>query len=304
MKVINFMGQRKIAAVFSAILLISSIGSLVANGLNWGLDFTGGTLVEVHYSETAPLNEIRTTLDQGGFAGAIVVSFGSDRDVLIRLPQGYSDKDGARLLEELQGAFSGSVDLRRIEFVGPQVGEELRDQGGLAMLLALGLVMLYVAFRFQFKFSMGAVIALAHDVLITLGFFSLTALEFDLTVLAALLAVIGYSLNDTIVVSDRIRENFRKIRKAEPIHVINVSLTETLARTLVTSFTTLLVLSALALFGGEMIFGFAVALLVGVMIGTYSSIYVAASSLLALGISKEDLIVPVREGDDQESLLP
>ena len=304
MKVINFMGQRIIATVFSAILLIGSVASLTVNGLNWGLDFTGGTLVEVHYSQTAPLSEIRATLEGGGFAGAAVVSFGSDRDVLIRLPQGYSDKDGDRLLALLQSADTSDVELRRIEFVGPQVGEELRDQGGLAMLLALGLVMLYVAFRFQFKFSMGAVIALAHDVLIVLGFFSIIGLEFDLTVLAALLAVIGYSLNDTIVVSDRIRENFRKIRRADPVEVINISLSETLARTLVTSLTTMLVLVALAVFGGEMIFGFAVALLVGVMIGTYSSIYVAANALLSLGISKEDLMVPVKEGEEQENMLP
>ncbi len=304
MKVINFMGQRWVAVAFSVVLLLASIGSLSVRGLNWGLDFTGGTLVEVHYSDTAPLRAIRDNLETGGFAGAVVVSFGTDQDVLIRLPQGYSDKDGARLLQQLQAAYEGDVELRRIEFVGPQVGEELREQGGLAMLMALGLVMLYVAFRFQFKFSMGAVVALAHDVLITLGFFSIIGIEFDLTVLAALLAVIGYSLNDTIVVSDRIRENFRKIRKAEPIEVVNVSLTETLARTLVTSFTTLLVLVALAVFGGEMIFGFAVALLVGVVIGTYSSIYVAANSLLMLGISKEDLLVPVKEGAEQEDLLP
>ncbi len=304
MKIINFMGQRMVATVFSALLLIGSIGSLAVNGLNWGLDFTGGTLVEVHYSETARLQEIRDNLETSGFAGAVVVSFGSDKDVLIRLPQGFSDKDGARLLEQLQAAYTdGTVELRRIEFVGPAVGEELREQGGLAMLLALGLVMLYVAFRFQLKFSLGAVVALAHDVLITLGFFSITGIEFDLTVLAALLAVIGYSLNDTIVVSDRIRENFRKIRKAAPVEVINQSLTETLARTLVTSFTTLLVLVALAVYGGEMIFGFSVALLVGVLIGTYSSIYVAANSLLMLGISKEDLIVPVKEGEDQENLV-
>ena len=305
MKIINFMGQRYIAAIFSAVLLIASIGSLTVNGLNWGLDFTGGTLVEVHYTESAPLEKIRADLNASGYEGAVVVRFGTDKDVLIRLPQGYSDKDGARLLEELQAAYEeGDVELRRIEFVGPQVGEELRDQGGLAMLLALGLVMLYVGFRFQIKFAVGAVIALAHDVLIVLGFFSLSGTEFDLTVLAALLAVIGYSLNDTIVVSDRIRENFRKIRKAEPVEVINTSLTETLARTLVTSLTTMLVLVSLAVFGGEMIFGFAVALLVGVVIGTYSSIYVAANSLLTLGISKEDLMVPVKEGEDQESLLP
>ena len=302
MKTINFMGQRKLASVFSAVLLLVAIGSLSINQLNWGLDFTGGTLVEVHYSDTVPLDGVRRTLEEGGFARAIVVSFGSDRDVMIRLPKGYSDKDGARLLEQLQQAWTGDVELRRIEFVGPQVGDELREQGGLAMLLALGLVMLYVAFRFQFKFSVGAVVALIHDVLITLGFFSLLAIDFDLTVLAALLAVVGYSLNDTIVVSDRIRENFRKIRKALPIEVINVSLTETLGRTLVTSFTTLLVLVALAVFGGDMIHGFAVALIVGVLVGTYSSIYVAANTLLLLGVSKEDLMIPVREGADLDDL--
>ena len=304
MKAINFMGQRKLAMLFSVALLLVSIGSLATRQLNWGLDFTGGTLVEVHYSETADLNAIRNTLDTEGYSGAIVVSFGTDRDVMIRLPKGYSDKQGAELLARLQEAFAGSVELRRIEFVGPQVGDELREQGGLAMLLALGLVMLYIAFRFQFKFAVGAVVALVHDVIVTLGFFSITAMEFDLTVLAALLAVIGYSLNDTIVVSDRIRENFRKIRRADPVEVINISLTETLGRTLVTSLTTLLVLAALALFGGEMIHGFAIALIVGVAIGTYSSIYVAASTLLAMGVSKEDLMIPVKEGAEQEDLTP
>ncbi len=301
-RVINFMGQRKLAMFFSLVLLLASIASLATRQLNWGLDFTGGTLVEAHYSELAPLNEIRQTLDLGGFEGAVVVSFGSDRDVMIRLPQGYSDKDGARLLAQLQADFDGEVELRRIEFVGPQVGDELREQGGLAMLMALGLVMLYVAFRFQLKFSLGSVAALAHDVLITLGFFSILGLEFDLTVLAAMLAVIGYSLNDTIVVSDRIRENFRKIRKGDSEHIINVSLTETLGRTLVTSLTTLLVLLALFLFGGEMIHGFAVALIVGVAIGTYSSIYVAATTLMLLNIDKEDLMVPVKEGAEFDSL--
>ena len=301
-RVINFMGVRHIASGLSVLLLLVSVFSLVIRELNWGLDFTGGTLVEVHYSDTAPLQDIRNSLDQGGFEGAVVVSFGSERDVLIRLPQGYSDKDGARLLERLQQGWAGSVELRRIEFVGPQVGDELREQGGLAMLMALGLVMLYVAFRFQLKFSVGAVVALAHDVLITLGFFSVVGIEFDLTVLAALLAVIGYSLNDTIVVSDRIRENFRKLRKADPVRVINTSLSETLARTLVTSLTTLLVLTALALFGGEMIRGFALALIVGVLIGTYSSIYVAANSLLILGVSKEDLLIPVKEGANLDDL--
>jgi len=304
MKVIDFVGQRRLAMLVSLTLLLISIGSLATRQLNWGLDFTGGTLVEVHYSETADLNTIRSTLNAEGYSGAIVVSFGTDRDVMIRLPKGYSDQQGAQLLASLQEAFTGSVELRRIEFVGPQVGDELREQGGLAMLLALGLVMLYIAFRFQLKFAVGAVIALVHDVIITLGFFSITAMEFDLTVLAALLAVIGYSLNDTIVVSDRIRENFRKIRRADPVEVINISLTETLGRTLITSLTTLLVLAALALFGGEMIYGFAIALIVGVAIGTYSSIYVAASTLLLMGVSKEDLMIPVKEGAEQEDLTP
>ena len=304
MKTLNFMGQRKLAMIFSAVLLLISIGSLATKQLNWGLDFTGGTLVEVHYSETADLKAIRSTLDAEGYSGASVVSFGSDQDVMIRLAKGYSDKQGAELLGKLQEVFVGQVELRRIEFVGPQVGDELREQGGLAMLLALGLVMLYIAFRFQFKFAVGAVVALVHDVIITLGFFSIVGMEFDLTVLAALLAVIGYSLNDTIVVSDRIRENFRKLRRAEPVEVINITLTETLGRTLVTSLTTLLVLTALALFGGEMIYGFAIALIVGVAIGTYSSIYVAANALLIMGVSKEDLMIPVKEGADQEDLAP
>jgi preprotein translocase subunit SecF len=304
MKTINFMGQRKLAFAFSMLLILASIGSLATKQLNWGLDFTGGTLVEVHYSESADLNAIRGTLDKEGYAGAIVVSFGTDKDVLIRLPQGYSDKQGAQLLAKLQEAYAGGVELRRIEFVGPQVGDELREQGGLAMLLALGLVMLYIAFRFQFKFAIGAVVALVHDVIVVLGFFSIIGMEFDLTVLAALLAVIGYSLNDTIVVSDRIRENFRKLRKVDPTEVINISLTETLGRTLVTSLTTMLVLLALALFGGEMINAFAVALLVGVFIGTYSSIYVAANTLLLMGVSKEDLMIPVKEGAEQEEISP
>lgn len=304
MKVIDFMGQRKLAMLFSLTLLLISIGSLATRQLNWGLDFTGGTLVEVHYSETADLNAIRSTLNTEGYRGAVVVSFGTDRDVMIRLPKGYSDQQGAELMASLQETFAGSVELRRIEFVGPQVGDELREQGGLAMLLALGLVMLYIAFRFQLKFAVGAVVALVHDVIITLGFFSITGMDFDLTVLAAILAVIGYSLNDTIVVSDRIRENFRKIRRAAPVEVINISLTETLGRTLVTSLTTLLVLASLALFGGEMINGFAIALIVGVVIGTYSSIYVAASTLLLMGVSKEDLMIPVKEGAEQEDLTP
>ena len=304
MRVINFMGQRKLAMAFSLLLLALSIGALVTKQLNWGLDFTGGTLVEIHYSESADLNAIREVLGSTGYDGAVVVSFGTDRDVLIRLPKGYSDKQGGELLVILQESFSGTVELRRIEFVGPQVGDELREQGGLAMLLALGLVMLYIAFRFQIKFALGAVVALVHDVIITLGFFSIIGMEFDLTVLAAILAVIGYSLNDTIVVSDRIRENFRKLRRSDSQEIINTSLTETIGRTVVTSLTTLLVLIALAIFGGEMIHGFAIALIVGVAIGTYSSIYVAASTLMLMGVSKEDLMIPVKEGADQDSLTP
>jgi preprotein translocase subunit SecF len=288
----------------SGLLLLLAIGSLATRQLNWGLDFTGGTLVEVHYSATADLGAIRGTLETQGYAGAVVVSFGSDRDVLIRLPQGYTDEQGAALLAILQAAFTGDVELRRMEFVGPQVGDELREQGGLAMLMALGLVTLYIAFRFQLKFALGAVAALVHDVIITLGFFSITGMEFNLTVLAAVLAVIGYSINDTIVVFDRIRENFRKLRRVEPDEVMNISVTETLARTLVTSLTTLLVVGALALFGGEMIFGFAVSLIVGVIVGTYSSIYVASVTALMLGVTKEDLMIPVKEGADQDELAP
>lgn len=308
MKVINFMGQRKLAYAFSLLLLAISIGSLATRQLNWGLDFTGGTLVEVHYSASADLNGIRAVLESTGFAGATVVSFGSDQDVMIRLPQGFSDKRGAELLGILQGALdaegNGTVELRRSEFVGPQVGDELREQGGLAILLALALVTVYVAFRFQLKFALGAVVALFHDVVITLGFFSVTGMEFDLTVLAAILAVIGYSINDTIVVFDRVRENFRKIRRADVAEVFNISITETLGRTTITSGTTLLAVVALALFGGDMIFGFGVALIVGITIGTYSSIYVASAVAMALGVTKEDLMLPVKEGAEQDDLTP
>lgn len=301
-KIINFMGQRRIAAAFSILLLILSIASLSIRGLNFGLDFTGGTLVEVGYSEPVPLQQIRQTLAENGFDNAVVVAFGADTEVLIRLPAGHGNKVGDELLALLQQGYSGSIDLRRIEFVGPQVGEELKEQGGLAMLMALGFIMVYIAFRFQFKFALGAVAALIHDVIITLGVFSFLQLTFDLTVLAAILAVIGYSLNDTIVVSDRIRENFRAIRKAEPIKVVNQSLSETLSRTLVTSLTTMLVLVALFVWGGELIHGFATALIIGVIIGTFSSIYVAANILLSLGISKEDLLVPVKEGAEVDDL--
>ena len=304
MKTIKFMNQRYLTLSLSVVLVFGSILSLGTRQLNWGLDFTGGTLVEVHFQEVANLGSIRKSLDLGGYMGASVVSFGTDRDVLIRLPAEFVDSDAGQILSLLKEQSSSNVDLRRIEFVGPQVGDELREQGGLAMLLALALVMLYVAFRFQYKFAVGALAALVHDVFIVLGFFSILDMEFDLTVLAALLAVIGYSLNDTIVVSDRIRENFRKLRRINPEEVINISLTETLGRTLVTSLTTMLVLISLALLGGEMIHGFSIALLVGVITGTYSSIYVAANTLLALGVTEEDLMIPVKEGADQDELLP
>ena len=301
---LNFMGYRKIAQIASAILLVISIASLSTNGLKLGLDFTGGTLVEVAYDKTADLGSIRSALDTAGYNNALVINFGSDQDVLVRLPQSNNSQLGDELLAVLKQGHEGDIDLHRIEYVGPQVGEELREQGGLGLLAALISVMIYVTFRFQFKFSIGAVVALAHDVIIVLGFFSLLRLDFDLTVLAAILAVIGYSLNDTIVVSDRIRENFRIVRKGQPEDIINRSLTQTLGRTLMTSITTLLVLSSLFVFGGEIIHGFATALIVGVFIGTYSSIFVAANMLLALNLSKEDLAIPVVEGADQEDGMP
>ncbi|MEH6577342.1 MAG: protein translocase subunit SecF [Amphritea sp.] len=294
-KLYNFMGLRKIAAGLSIALLLISVASLAINGLKFGLDFTGGSLVEVGYEQTPDLNQIRGRLESAGYDDAIVQTFGSPVDILIRLGESHDPKLGDRVLAALQGDESQTITLRRNEYVGAQVGEELREQGGLGLLLALFIVMVYVAFRFQLKFSVGAVAALAHDVLIVLGFFSILQLDFDLTVLAALLAVIGYSLNDTIVVSDRIRENFRKLRKGTAIEIMNTSLSQTLGRTLVTSLTTLLVLVSLAVFGGEMIHGFAIALLVGVCVGTYSSIYVATNVLIMMGICKEDLMPPEKE---------
>jgi preprotein translocase subunit SecF len=295
LKVYNFMGIRKIALVFSAVLLLVSIASLSINGLVLGLDFSGGTQVEVGYEKPADVAVLREQLESAGFEGPVVVHFGSETDVLIRL-QGKPDKDLAEKVYSVLQSNGEQVELRRVDFVGPQIGEELREEGGLGMLAALIVVMLYVAIRFQFKFSVGAVLALAHDVIITLGVFSLARLEFDLTVLAAVLAVVGYSLNDTIVVSDRIRENFRKIRKATPVEVINESLSQTLWRTINTSLTTMLVLLALFFIGGELIHNFAIALMIGVGIGTYSSIYVAATVMLALNVDREDLLEPV-EGE-------
>lgn len=285
----DFMKLRKVAMIFSAVLLIVSIASLAVRGLNFGLDFTGGTLLEVSYQEPADIEKIRGQLDASGFVGSTVQNFGSETEVLIRMAEAYRDTLGAEVLESLRGDDS-TVELRRSEFVGGQVGEELRDQGGLALLMALFVVMLYVAFRFQFKFSVGAVLALFHDVVIILGIFSIFQWDFDLTVFAALLAVIGYSLNDTIVVADRIRENFRIVRRGDAVEVINVSLNQTLGRTIMTSLTTALVLLALMFLGGELIHNFSLGLLIGVIVGTYSSIYVAANILLLMNISREDLI--------------
>lgn len=300
----DFMGKRKLAAILSIVLVLASIASLAIKQLSFGLDFTGGTLIEVSYQQPANLNQVRGQLEQGGFEKAVVQYFGADTEVLVRLPQSHDEKVGSQVLASLSEQGKYDVELRRSEFVGAQVGEELREQGGLGLLLALAVVMIYVAMRFQLKFSLGAVLALGHDVLIVLGVFSIIGWDFDLTVLAALLAVIGYSLNDTIVVSDRIRENFRKMRKGSPIEVINESLNQTLGRTLVTSLTTVMVLAALAIFGGELIHGFAVSLMIGVLVGTYSSIYVAANVLIALGINKEDLMLPVKEGVEQDDMSP
>ncbi len=303
-KTINFMGKRKIAAALSIVFLLASVASLVVNGLKFGLDFTGGTQIEVGFQQPADLSQVRTDLSNAGFEDAVVVYFGAETDVLIRLQEGIVAGMGDQVLAALNQNSADPVELRRVEFVGPQVGEELRDEGGLGLLFALLVVMAYVAMRFQFKFSVGAVAALAHDVILVLGFFSITQMDFDLTVLAAVLAVIGYSLNDTIVVADRVRENFRKIRGETPHQVINISLTQTLGRTLITSLTTIMVLLALFFFGGEMIHGFSSALLVGVLVGTYSSIYVASNILLAMNISKEDLMLPVKEEGEEQDEMP
>lgn len=301
-KIIKFMAFRKLASLLSAALVLVSVIELGFNGLNFGLDFTGGTLIEVLYEDAPELETVRQQLAAAGYDSAVVVNFGSDTDVLVRLPQGMTPTLGEQLLAVLHEASPGGVELQRIEFVGPQVGEELREQGGMAVLMALIVVLIYVAMRFQLKFAFGAVLALAHDVVITLGLFSLVGWDFDLTVLAALLAVIGYSLNDSIVVSDRIRENLLKLRGHEPGEVIDISLTETLGRTLVTSGTTLLVLIALAWVGGDMIHSFALALLIGVTVGTYSSVYVVASLLMQMKISPDDLIVLEREDGPVDDL--
>ncbi|MCW9028673.1 MAG: protein translocase subunit SecF [Kangiella sp.] len=302
----DFLKVRKFAFALSVILIIASIVSFFTKGLNYGLDFTGGTLVEVGYEQDADLSKIRQQLDEIKINGAIVQNFGSAKVVQIRMPQ-QDHIENAKVSDVVLAALAndGSKVIKRDQsFVGPVVGEELKEQGGLAMLVALICIMIYVALRFEWKFSVGSVAALAHDVIIVVGFFSITSVEFDLTVLAALLAVIGYSLNDTIVVFDRIRENFLLMRKATPKEVINNSINLTLSRTVMTSLTTMLVLLALFFFGGQTIHSFAEALIVGVLVGTYSSVFIASPTTLALGVSKEDLMPPEIEKEGEEFDAP
>ncbi|WP_300319623.1 protein translocase subunit SecF [Idiomarina sp.] len=302
-----FMRFRGVTGIISALLVIASIVSLSVNKLNFGLDFTGGTLLEIGFQEPADLNRVRSSLESEGFGDAVVQNYGTQEDILIRLEPRTDVKAeelGSNILEALRAEFDKTVEMRRIEFVGPNVGDEFIEQGGLAMLAALICILLYIAMRFEWRLAVGAVAALAHDVILTLGLFSALGIEFDLTVLAALLAVIGYSINDTVVVCDRIRETFRKYVKLTPIQTVNRALTDTLSRTLVTSITTILVLLTLFFLGGPLIHGFATALLFGVVIGTYSSIYIASTVALAFGVSREDLMPSEveKEGADQDPL--
>ncbi|HSH44168.1 MAG TPA: protein translocase subunit SecF [Arenicellales bacterium] len=327
---VDFIGRRRIGLILSVLLIVVSVASVFARGLNFGIDFTGGTLVEVGYDESVNVAEVREQLVDGGIDDAQVQYFGSSSDLLVRMPAGAdsSAELSERVMEALRDPYgevvlSGTregatqqciapggergecrVQMRRVEFVGPQVGEQLTEQGGLAMIYALIMILIYIAWRFEWRFAVSSVAALVHDVIITIGIFSLFQIEFSLAVLAAVLAVIGYSLNDTIVVFDRIRENFRKMRKGSTVEVMNRSLNQTLPRTVLTSLTTLLVLLALVTLGGEVIRGFAIALIIGVVVGTYSSIFVASPIVLWLGVSKEDLVPPKKEGEDQESVMP
>lgn len=299
-RVINFMGIRHAAFAVTVLLTLVSLGSLAVKGLNFGLDFTGGALIELNYEQPADLAKVRGQLAEAGYGDALVQHFGATTDVVVRL-QGDDPQLGNRLAADLDKLSAEQFSVKRVEFVGPAVGEELRDQGGLGMLLALGGILIYVAFRFQWKFGFGAIVSLIHDVIVTLGVFSFFQIPFDLTVLAAVLALIGYSLNDTIVVFDRIRENFRVLRKADLIENINISTTQTLLRTLATSISTLLAVVALMVFGGENLWGFSLALFIGVTAGTYSSVYIASILLIWLKLTREDLIPPVEteEVDDR-----
>jgi len=300
----DFMGRKQLAFIVSGVLIAIAILAILIRGLNLGVDFTGGYTIQAAY-ETAPdLNVVRSSLSDAGFDEAVVQNFGSSTEILIRMaPQpGASNVEVSNEVEAaLQPSSEQAIEIQRVEFVGPQVGEELREKGGMAVLLALVGIVIYIWFRFEKKFSVGSVAALVHDVILTVGFFALFQVEFDLTILAAILAVIGYSLNDTIVVFDRIRENFRTMRSGTPAQVMNASINQTLSRTLVTSFTTLLVLLSLFFFGGKIIHGFALALIIGVVVGTYSSIFVASTAVLTLGITKEDLMPIEKEGADLES---
>ena len=310
---IDFMGARKIAGAISAVLVLVSIFALIFNSLQFGLDFTAGTSVRLNYSQTIILDEVSDALNNNGYEDAVVVSFGSDREIRVVLPVDESVEvvdqasQAAEIGETIAALLSANSDadvtLLGSDYVSAKVGEELAEQGGMGMLVALGIIMIYIAVRFQFKFSVGAVVALAHDVLITLGIFSIFGIEFNLNTLAAMLAIIGYSLNDTIVVSDRIRENFRRMRKGTPVEMVNVSLNQTLSRTIITSFTTLLVLFSVLIIGGETTQGFAIALIIGVVIGTYSSIYVASNVILYMKVTREDLMIPVKEGADLEGTV-
>jgi preprotein translocase subunit SecF len=296
----NFMGGRRVAMVLSVALIVLSFGSIFTRGLNFGIDFTGGVLLEVEYAGPADLAGIRGALAEAGFATPLVQNFGTASDALIRLPP-QEGQDGGEIRDRVLAVLEArdpSVELRRIEFVGPQVGADLAEQGSLAMLIALILIFIYVMLRFRWKFAAGAIAALIHDVIILVGFFSVFGIGFDLTILAAILATIGYSLNDTIVVFDRIRENFRLIRRGSSEEIINSSINQMLARTLITAVTTALVLVALFLLGGESVSGFALALIVGILVGTYSSIYIASAIALLLDVSPVDLIPPKREAVD------
>ena len=304
---IDFMRQRKPAAWLSGVVLLVCLLSIVFRGFDFGLDFTGGTVIELGYAQPTELSDVRAVLESEGHGGAIIQYFGSRTDILVRLaPQDGVEEDSAKLSDRVFKALSqaaqGQVELRRVEFVGPQVGEELREQGGLAVLFALIGILIYVALRFEWRFAVGAVVATMHDVLFTVGIFSLFQIPFDLTVLAAVLAVIGYSLNDTIVIFDRVRESFRRVRKGTVIGIINSAINETLSRTIVTSGTTLLVLVALYVLGGETINGFALALIIGVLVGTYSTIYIATASVIWLGLSRDDLLPVKKEGAELDPL--
>lgn len=299
-RVINFMGARHIAAVISLLMVVASLASLADRGLNFGLDFTGGTLIELNYEQAADLNKIRSQLQEGAYPDAVVQSFGAVNDVLVRMPGDDPDL-GNQVAQVLRQDAGTQVTVKRVEFVGPAVGEELRDQGGLGMLLALAGIMVYLGFRFQWKFGIGAIMSLFHDVIITLGVFSYFQFTFDLTVLAAILAIIGYSLNDTIVVFDRIRENFRFLRNTSLIENINISTTQTLLRTLATSISTLLAVGALLVFGGDNLWGFAFALFIGISVGTFSSVYIASIFLIWLKLTVEDLIPPVSAEEVDET---